>query len=1677
MSHYRSIIIRFHALVLAALALTAGAHVAFASERSIPIQVPPGRAGMTPHLQLSYSSGGGNGMYGVGWSMNLGSIRRDTRLGLPEYDADPQWDVPDVFVYTMPSGESGTLVEDPNDLGTYYQQNSTSYLKFEYNDVLNFWLVTDSHGTQYWFGKDEAWNYPDSPGGAMYPNSQIDTADGTYAWLVERVESTLGHRILYRYMADGLQRYPDRIYYTESPSAGATRNRIEFDVTTAPRVDIITSYRNGSGDPIPRSSSSTASPCCTTTSWQDGPILYYDYDGTTKNCFSQDFNGDGLDDIYCGTNAVHINQFGASHRCDDMQLVPQGTPWWTWNDDYSDKGLSADAMLYTQNELGSTVVYCTAPSVDFDNPEGGSSRELLHEKRYYSDEARFDPYDYRTAPAESWTRYSYIDGWYSPETRRFGGFRETYSVNSAGHATHTEYHQGDGVADNGVADTWQLAGKPWLRETGTFGQIGVLFLSLRDATITWQTHDRYGGGVYRASANAVTVAHQQGTIRESLGSVNTMIRDRWMTYDAYFNVTEIDDQGDSTTTDDDLITAIDYTVNTTEHILRTPSTIRAYNDRVPGGGNYANPLKLTQLLYDGHSNPATPPDHGLVTERGVLLDTSGELIRTQYEYGGLDQALSRVSRELELDVFHDIAVSWDASTTYINGWSADVAGGKAAPITLQYSRTINTALGVMLEEKLPNDRMFYYGHDGLGRQTRVLSSAADNATITETLQEIDYDFLGYDSSADVANAVFIRSYFDTGRAVDQLLYFDGFGRTRQVRSSTEAPETARVAEVEYQWGRPIKRSNPFFGNGLAFEAPDLTAHPYTETQYDEVGRTTHLIQPDGAQWRRYYDYLNVESVDPVGDWARHERDVQGRTVLARQSDGNFTESTQQYGYDRLGRLFDTVDSDGNHTLIDYDSLDRRLLLDDPAAGLVEHVWGYQGIEQVIKESGANITYEYDELGRTIEKRQGNPDPAHVNFTKFLYDGNGTGGDVGQLTFTESFDGLQPSAVVTDLYYYDLWGRATDMDRHQRGVNGGNAHTLAAQYNMASQITRLEYPNSQGAVRYGYNDANQLEEVYEEGTAFTYARASDPWQQYNEAGQLNELLYQNGVTTNWTYDPDTLRTDRIVSVKGAGAFQDLQYSYNADGNVSGITDGVHTGGDWRSMTQDFAYDGLDRLTQASGSYGAIDYDYDKIGNLTTVGPTGPYDETYTYAPDKPHAPTRLDSNLYASPTTWSYDADGNVDTKQRGTDTWDYEFTDDGRLHHVKGPSNRVYAFRYDHSGQRILKKKIGGESGTPLYTAYVGKLYEQRVAAGTTTHVKHVFGFGKLLATVRNNDPLSTEFIHQDLRGTPNEVTDINGLATDARRVRHTPFGRETNPAIDPQQTIRFTGQEHDGESEIGLEYFNARYFDVDSRHFVSPDPLVSRPGDTQGWNRFAYVRNNPMTWIDPTGLDPTHIDFEEETEVTGDAPEDDGEEDEDPNIVNVGDDPDHQAPSAEEIADGFLQIKAVSEAMAASAMDNLAVFDLEPMPIENGDDDGIADGIQITYSGYPITTPAGELPLGHAAVVAVDPETGTTRYYEYGRYDGDFGKVKRRTIPDVIIGLDGVPTPESLEVRYDFLSAELGKGRPVIAKYYSDSDYDKIIEFAEQRKNDPNRCPYSLNPLSANTCFTFSWEAIYAGL
>lgn len=136
--------------------------------------------------------------------------------------------------------------------------------------------------------------------------------------------------------------------------------------------------------------------------------------------------------------------------------------------------------------------------------------------------------------------------------------------------------------------------------------------------------------------------------------------------------------------------------------------------------------------------------------------------------------------------------------------------------------------------------------------------------------------------------------------------------------------------------------------------------------------------------------------------------------------------------------------------------------------------------------------------------------------------------------------------------------------------------------------------------------------------------------------------------------------------------------------------------------------------------------------------------------------------------------------------------------------------------------------------------------------------FGQLASTLYRE----TFWLVSDHLGVPRMVVYKTGSLAGVKRHDYLPFGEElsTNQGgRTPQQGYgaidnvrqKFTSKERDDET--GLDFFVARYYASGQGRFVSPDPLLASraTGSPQSWNRYSYVLNNPLRYIDPTGLAP----------------------------------------------------------------------------------------------------------------------------------------------------------------------------------------------------------------------------------
>jgi RHS repeat-associated protein len=111
------------------------------------------------------------------------------------------------------------------------------------------------------------------------------------------------------------------------------------------------------------------------------------------------------------------------------------------------------------------------------------------------------------------------------------------------------------------------------------------------------------------------------------------------------------------------------------------------------------------------------------------------------------------------------------------------------------------------------------------------------------------------------------------------------------------------------------------------------------------------------------------------------------------------------------------------------------------------------------------------------------------------------------------------------------------------------------------------------------------------------------------------------------------------------------------------------------------------------------------------------------------------------------------------------------------------------------------------------------------------------------------EYYYPDAIGSVRGVSkQVNGV-WQATRHEFMPFGEELAPPPLPSDKRLFTGKERD--SETGQDYFGARYYGANLGRFTTVDPVLAQDqalADPQLWNRYAYVRNNPLRYTDPDG-------------------------------------------------------------------------------------------------------------------------------------------------------------------------------------------------------------------------------------
>ena len=189
-------------------------------------------------------------------------------------------------------------------------------------------------------------------------------------------------------------------------------------------------------------------------------------------------------------------------------------------------------------------------------------------------------------------------------------------------------------------------------------------------------------------------------------------------------------------------------------------------------------------------------------------------------------------------------------------------------------------------------------------------------------------------------------------------------------------------------------------------------------------------------------------------------------------------------------------------------------------------------------------------------------------------------------------------------------------------------------------------------------------------------------------------------------------------------------------------------------------------------------------------------------------------------------------------TWTQTFNAENRLATVSDGTD-TWTFLYDGDGNRV--KQINPDNTVTLFLA--GGSYEVEDAAGTPS-VTHYYAIAGQRVAMR--DATGVKYLLTDHLGSVSAVVDASGTVLSQQR--YLPFGgARLDPGVS-ETDFSFTGQR--GLAAAGLMDYRARFYSPRLGRFISPDSIVPGAGNPQAFNRYSYVNNNPIGYIDPSGHD-----------------------------------------------------------------------------------------------------------------------------------------------------------------------------------------------------------------------------------
>jgi RHS repeat-associated protein len=656
------------------------------------------------------------------------------------------------------------------------------------------------------------------------------------------------------------------------------------------------------------------------------------------------------------------------------------------------------------------------------------------------------------------------------------------------------------------------------------------------------------------------------------------------------------------------------------------------------------------------------------------------------------------------------------------------------------------------------------------------------------------------------------------------------------------------------------------GNPVRVDGPLAGAADTVLTRYDVMRQVIGVVSPDpdGATdplkhraVRYIYNLdgqlmkveLGTVNSQSDADWQAMSvlqsitttYDSTGRKTLVSQVGGGTTQTIAQYSYDAEGRLAceavrmnsdafsqlpasacilgteGSVGPDRIHRFA-YDDANRIMQVQAGAGTSVQRneltrTYTANGLAQTITDAKGNLTsYEYDGFDRLSKTRfpsksapgqssssdfeQLSYDPSSNVIAKRRRDGQVIGFTPDALNRVSVKD--LPGGNAEDIYFsYDHQGHL--LSARQGGPNGAG---ITSSYDaLARKRSTTIFGRS---LTYDYDPAgNRTRITYPDGFYASY--------EFNSASELTVVRDSTGATlATYAYDnlghPKTLTSgdgvNTLYAYDGIGRLNALSFNFTGtehDNSLS-FTHSPASQTITRTQTNEARYgwrpvsitsvssqaNGLNQLTQV----GSASADYDSLGNLLN-GATGP-----------------------SSAWTFGYDVENQLRSATLGDSTISMDYDPFGMLHAVT----------------------INGDRNELLYDG--PNMVAEYSSTGALLHrYVHGAGLDAPLGWYEGTTTATRRYFHADERGSIIAITRDDGAVRNI--INYSPYGEAANAAV---SRFGYTGQTW--LASPGLYYYKSRMYSPVLGRFLQTDPAEY----SDDLNLYAYVGNNPIGAIDPTG-------------------------------------------------------------------------------------------------------------------------------------------------------------------------------------------------------------------------------------